>query len=380
MLEYSYRINGLENADGIIVRQGDLINLSISSKNLGTASVSDGVYRLIVEGLDIQGADTLIDTLSASSFNDYTFSAPLVDTVVLFSFELIEVPIDENIQMQAQLIHSEFAFSVSSITSDVELVFEAIPLGSNLAVPGRAKTLVDLIITNAGNASLNSIELQQVTFNFYDKNLKEIEARSVIGLNKTGFYSGSTKLTTSTYGGNNLTMWFDDFILNAQESKVITLQISFIESNIETIQIEALQSEIKAVFNDGPNIGGQVTVASSSGEERIIALSVVLKGISLEDSFIVDNNPFNPELNPIHLSYELDTAAPVTFRIFTLTGELVYTSHFGSGESGGVSGENMIEWDGRNNSGGMVVNGIYIATIENALTGETAHVKIALVK
>lgn len=43
-------------------------------------------------------------------------------------------------------------------------------------------------------------------------------------------------------------------------------------------------------------------------------------------------------------------------------------------------GENEIEWHGRNGSGHMVMNGIYVVSIKIVRTGECARIKVAVVK
>ena len=58
----------------------------------------------------------------------------------------------------------------------------------------------------------------------------------------------------------------------------------------------------------------------------------------------------------------------------------MYARDYQSGDEGGTSGENVIEWDGCNDNGHVVLNGVYIALIKNTDTGETARIKIAVVK
>ena len=79
-------------------------------------------------------------------------------------------------------------------------------------------------------------------------------------------------------------------------------------------------------------------------------------------------------------SYELTEPSRVEFRIFTLTGEEVYSRDFLEGSDYGRAGEHFVEWDGCNDKGVPVLNGVYVALLKMNKTGETARVKIALVK
>ena len=50
-------------------------------------------------------------------------------------------------------------------------------------------------------------------------------------------------------------------------------------------------------------------------------------------------------------------------------------------EGGGTVGQlNELTWDGRNNNGDMVYNGVYIAIIKILATGEEARMKVAVMK
>jgi len=66
--------------------------------------------------------------------------------------------------------------------------------------------------------------------------------------------------------------------------------------------------------------------------------------------------------------------------VFTLTGEEVYALDIPFGDEGSSEGEHMIEWNGENNEGHQVLNGIYIVFITATNTGEQARLKVAVLK
>ena len=94
-------------------------------------------------------------------------------------------------------------------------------------------------------------------------------------------------------------------------------------------------------------------------------------------------NPFHPGETPTTIAYKLKDNATVTMKIYTLTGGLVYQQSFNSGQPGGRTGLNEVQWDGRNGSGQQVASGGYVLEIQAAGNGETLHTmrrKIAVVR
>ncbi len=98
------------------------------------------------------------------------------------------------------------------------------------------------------------------------------------------------------------------------------------------------------------------------------------------DSFFIENNPFNPLDGPETFVYTLNADSDVEFRIFTITGEEVLYRKYLSGSQGGTTGTNQIQWDGRNDAGEIVLNGVYVTLLNVLATGETATLKLAVLK
>ena len=95
---------------------------------------------------------------------------------------------------------------------------------------------------------------------------------------------------------------------------------------------------------------------------------------------MVENNPWHQESAPARFAYVLRNDAPLEFRIFTLTGELVYSQIIDQGSSLGSTGSHVIVWDGRNELGTVVLDGVYIVQLENMSNGERARLKLAVLK
>ena len=80
-----------------------------------------------------------------------------------------------------------------------------------------------------------------------------------------------------------------------------------------------------------------------------------------ENSFIAKNypNPFNPLKETTTIEYHLLKNQNVQIIIFDLGGHIVKKCRCYGGENGGKKGVNKIIWDGKNNKGELVENGVY---------------------
>ena len=86
-------------------------------------------------------------------------------------------------------------------------------------------------------------------------------------------------------------------------------------------------------------------------------------------------NPFDPDIRDTKICYYLEEDDDdVKIKLFTLTGELVYSWENISGREG----LNQESWDGRNEKGRVVENGGYICLIEAG--GKKQKCKIAVLR
>ncbi|MCK4856897.1 MAG: T9SS type A sorting domain-containing protein, partial [candidate division Zixibacteria bacterium] len=85
-------------------------------------------------------------------------------------------------------------------------------------------------------------------------------------------------------------------------------------------------------------------------------------------------NPFSPLRQTLHFSNPL-IGETMVLTIYTLTGEEVFTLTLTAAEATA----DALVWDGRNSSGQMVLNGVYLAVLNVEGKGEV-RTKIAVVK
>ncbi|MFQ5453051.1 MAG: hypothetical protein ACE5D6_02555 [Candidatus Zixiibacteriota bacterium] len=377
LLDLTYELLNVENST---ISHGDNFNIVFEISNLGEAEVTGGNYLLTIEGLDLNGIDSLTDNIAINQFNDLSFTAPNFDTTIKITFTVPELPVDININQPATVIDSSFSLSVQVAAPEGVLFIEPLLIGNNLILPHREKKLFQLNITNN---SLFEISLDSIQLFFYSGNDEPVNVSDLMDINKTGFFENNQEVSISYFTGNNLQFAFNSFLIQPGEQHDIILITEFDETSEKTIKIQSAKSDISASFTEGPNTGQLVSIKSDTEDPYIISQLFLIKGSTLENSFIISTNPFNPNdpfVSPVEFSYELREATTVKFRIFTVTGEEVYAKDYPQGSSGGSEGENIIEWDGRNNENDIVLNGIYIALIKNKKTDEQARIKIAVLK
>jgi hypothetical protein len=114
------------------------------------------------------------------------------------------------------------------------------------------------------------------------------------------------------------------------------------------------------------------------GDENLNDIYVFFKGEEVEKSLerkpFNAPNPFNPDTEDTKICYYLEQDDDVKIRLFTLTGELVYSWENISGREG----MNQWPWNGRNEKGKIVENGGYICLIEAG--GKKQKCKIAILR
>ncbi len=109
---------------------------------------------------------------------------------------------------------------------------------------------------------------------------------------------------------------------------------------------------------------------------------VILPQATLE-GLINYPNPFAASREVTHIQYILREDAAIEIKVFDLLGDPVWRWSCRGGEVGGITGTNVVAWDGRNEAGMVVANGGYLCVVRARPTsGPEAELvrKIAVMK
>ncbi len=376
-LELSFDLFGAD--DGIVDHNG-AFSAAVALHNVGQADASEVPYRLTTGGVDFGLDDTVSGVIHVNDPIPFFFVAPEFDTSVVFKFELLEHPIDLNSGEPAVLNDSTISFSIEVELLATELEVAVSTTGSNLVVPGRQKELFEISFTNQGAASVSTVYLNRLELSFLRDDNTPLDVGGLLDLEQTSFVEGGQAVSTTWRGGDILIAYFQDFVIPPQETRTIQFLTALLGDSFTPVTVHMETDDIEARFLEGPYVGDTVTVMSQSGSRLLLSQMYVTKGQSLKESFLIRNNPFDPHSAPAEFTYELQEPSAVEFRVFTLTGEKVHARFLEVGQPGTSVGEQTLTWDGRNDEGHIVHNGIFVVILNVIKTGAEARLKVAVVK
>ena len=133
-----------------------------------------------------------------------------------------------------------------------------------------------------------------------------------------------------------------------------------------------------AASSGGDGEGKIFIFGGSDGNGNLNDVYVLSEGEEVEETLqekpFNAPNPFNPDTEETKICYYLDDDENVKIKLFTLTGDLVYSWENISGRKG----LNQWPWNGKNEKGRIVENGGYICLIEAG--GKKQKCKIAVLR
>ncbi|MDF1546010.1 MAG: hypothetical protein P1R58_13030, partial [bacterium] len=374
-LKLTYDLFGVNNG---IVPFGGEFSMAVELELSGQSTPTSAEYLVSVTP-DIIGGYPSSGIITPGEHIIFDFVAPTSDTVVNIRFEVTSLPNDLNTALPAILDRTEFSFDIRPQSLVGDLLAGSELIGNNLLTPGLVRDLIDVRFVNRAGSDESAISIDSCTVEFYDVQFREIDISSLVDLDKTSFNSDVVGLRSCAVAGNRLTCMFRDLVVVPGDSVGLIFALLFKSAAYQELIVRVDLSQVGAHYSSGPLAGSRPTIAIDGESSRDYRF--VVRGQSLPESVVIERNPINPNEEPLRFSYVLSTPSNIEFRIFTLTGEEVYARDIPSGATGAVSGqENIIEWDGRNNGGQIVLNGVYLIYIHVAATGESTSMKVAVLK
>ncbi|MFQ5750505.1 MAG: hypothetical protein ACE5HI_00790, partial [bacterium] len=254
----------------------------------------------------------------------------------------------------------------------------------------RGATSVPIFGLQFKNSSDANIEIKSMNINVKDKNGEELSPSSVLSrLAVVDYNNSSTIFSQVAPSTNPENLNFSPAIpIVPNQTKSIEFRVDIApQTTAQNLQlsIDSPRTDILAINVEADTA---VAILDSSGFEISNTLSPgssVLIDANLEASFFNYPNPFGNSLAPdarptTSFNYNLSQDSDVTIRIYTLLGELVKSYFFSAttaqGKAGTHSGE--IIWDGTNDKGQKVLNGVYVAVL--ITNSGKAMTKIAIAK
>jgi hypothetical protein len=361
---------------------GQPFSIDVWLKNNGEAAASSGTVTLSTNGIDFGVPDPSTMNLPIDSMGRWSLIAPSIAGEAVLRLNISEIPLDNNTGLPARVKVSAANILLIIEPSDAELIVNGVIRQSALIIEGTARDLFALELKNSTDNSLNIIGLKYIDIGIVDRQDKSISPTILLDPLMSGFYElDSSILTPSEIILNILRLRFTDFKLEPKETRTIVFRAKFKENiDLSGFSIKIENNDINAIFVSGPRMNQTVPVRGKYDNNFRIGGNFIITPISTGQSLMVRNNPFNPNLGKAEIAYNLESDASVTMKIFTLMGEMVYQAEFAAGTEGGREGSNYLNWDGANEEGKTVVNGVYVVVIRNNSSGQSYKIKLAVLK
>jgi hypothetical protein len=365
-LSLSAAIASPQEAQDGLIQPGVEFVITAVVENSGQAEVGSGELNLIVSNQDFVAADELTQQFEINEPVSWTISSPLVTDSSDFRIEISQVPLDANLQLPARLTQS--AAELSMIARDVEV---------GLSVD--FQTLETPLVSAGGSYDILTLDFdvlgdEQPYLNYLDVYLRNrngvaIPADQIIGdsellLNNESPSSG----VVQTQSGALRFPLGPEFGTPTEAVVNLTLvQNPSVSDFVLHLDSTSFSAAYQSASGEKP-----VRVNAAFATKLVIEQSYTLVSEQLEQAFFCYPNPFSPERQTLKFTNPLPQQSK-TLTIFTLAGEEVLRREIAAAEA------DVIIWDGRNNAGHQVLNGVYLAILTVPGEGEV-RTKIAVVK
>jgi hypothetical protein len=317
----------------------------------------------------------------------WTVKAPAQQSVeaVTIRFRLSAVPADENTGRPAYVSRPNDAVAVSMAGAWLALEANLLPAWSlSTVTPGQdGVKLLIVTATNRGMEGSGRISIEGLTFQVEDRFGDPIPPSSVISRLTAVSDADSTDIfgSTSSLYENPIRLSLSRRPSIPVGESVSIAVLGRISDAPETGYFQINIPSGDFVDAREPNSGNSVSVKTAAGEDWTSLRSDPKKIFEPETEPALWNspNPFSPSDGPTAIHYYLEKSTAVSFHLFTLTGEPVWSVSFDASDDGAAAGLHTLLWDGRNSQSHGVLNGVYFLFMKPA-DGSIRKTKIAVMK
>lgn len=369
-LDLDARIWSPPSAQDGVVGLGETFAITSIVNNWAQSETGAGEVTLsIVAGsFNLSSAGTQSLTTGVRNFWDIV--APADEDTGLIVVAVSSIPTDLNSGLPSKVQDRSDTIQIISTVSQVGITvdFQAAP--AQLLSAGGEYDLITLdfrIFNPAANPYMDFIE-----FELRGRDNIAVSPASLIA-SASLRYNDQTNITAVEVG-NGLRFNLGES-LGTPTTARITVEVADQPAlNDFTLYIDSLSLSASYQTAVGPR---PVPITASFAQKLVIQEKFTLVPSSLTESFFAYPNPFSPAQEVSTIVYNLTAAKAATLTIYTLAGEEVLSREIPAPAS--VAEPVQIPWDGRNNDGKVVLNGVYIAVL--AVDGEgEIRTKIAVVK
>ena len=313
----------------------------------------------------------------------WVVKAPTLASVTASKIEarLVELPMDENTNDPVYVLPNQGSYSIAVTTESYLLAVGQAPLEiefSKSIVPGQNRVpLMALSLDNRGIRGGNKVIVDGISFDVEDRFGEEISPSSVI----SRAYIVNQETPDEIFGvadeilsENPATVSFTRLLsIPVDGNPVLAILVDIRENvNVQYFQVNIRKSSYISAKDGNSNFPVPVKSLTEEDWTEMRSTARYIYNPETELNLWSCPNPFS-DLTTVY--YHLQESSDVTFRIFTLIGDPVWTLELPSVSSG----PHTFTWDGTNDSGKKILNGVYWLFMQTD-KGVEGKFKIAVVK
>jgi len=364
------------------VEYGQVFSITALMRNLGEAEAGAGEVTLVTGGIDFGLDDSSSNNLNIDDTATWQLTAPS-ETVSADIFLIITgPPLDINSGKPAAIKTDSILIKINVQPSIIDDFTGNGILGETpLIIAGTTCQLFGLELCNNTSDSMSQIGLKSMIIEITNTEGEIISPDQILSPTESGFYNKDSVISSGEIYGNRLRFNFDNFRLypGVADTIFFTAKINDVLS-VSGFGLCLDSRDVKAIYVTGPRVNQTVPMTGKYESNLQIGANFVVVTSEFENSVVVKNNPFNPEMGEAEIAYYLNRDSDIEMNIYTLLGEKVFRELYPSGSNEGSQGKNVIRWDGKNDEGRTVMNGVYVVIIEAKCSGESYKLKLAVMK
>jgi hypothetical protein len=379
-------ITSPEAQDGIVSERAPFTIKAVVN-NVGKAGVDTTTLKPRIslnppEGYVVSPAGLQSFTVDAADSVVWILTAPSHPTIVdLITVQLESVPADTNTNQPAYVANDEDdilirtgdeLITVDNITTGLGIDKKVVPKGS------REITLLGIEVANPRD-SADPVRVDTILVSLLDKNGRSVSKPSRT-LTELYVVRGDDHFPGDV-NQDPIPVALDNVQITAENADTLMFVVGV--SNKASLDEFAISIEngdaivIKNTISDkSVPVADKTTLGDVTGKLR--SRSLVLLSNNPQEYAHNYPNPFRAGDQETNIAYVVGKAGPVSVKIYDLTGSLVCEQQYASGEPEASPGPQEVTWNGRNDSGEVVRNGIYICQIDTA--SGSVKIKIAVAK
>ncbi len=197
------------------------------------------------------------------------------------------------------------------------------------------------------------------TYNLYPGFIPPLSTLSLISiLPNFGYNTGIIQITGIS--GTNFVDGLTIKLVKSGETDIAATDISFESASKITCKFD-LTGKRKGSWD--------LVVTNPDDNSVILTNAFTVNSWAVSGLLVNYPNPFDPVNEETTVIYELSSDKEVSMIVFDIAANVVLKRSYRSGTNGGRAGENSVKWDGRNDMGEMVGNGLYFCRVVDKGSG-----------